>query len=629
MGEEETMSEVAEAAPDGNITAEHKVEDVPQTKEEHVKEMEEDRNDEKAGTQKMDVDEVGEENKETEEEEKKEEKQSKGEEEETKEDTRSDDMEEEMKAKENEENEEKGEEKVDELKEEEERDGESKQEKVSKGRGKGRTPGIKAKSIKKEVEEEQQKTPVTSPTNRPVRARKSVERLVESFEMESVKEFLIEKGRGAALRDIPNVAFKLSKRKTDETLKLLHTILFGRRGKAAQVKSNIFQFSGFVSTEDEEKQKIKMKEKLDKCVKEKLLGFCDVLDIPIAKADTVKTNTRKEDIIAKLIDFLAAPQATTTELLSEKEQSGKGTKRKRAGKQSAGSTPSKGSAKKSKMTEKVSKEGEKNTSPETGGESEEGEEEEKLEENGVHELSKNEVPDHSYSEENKDEFEDEPEQEIKGKRGSKKLSAKKEHAGTAKTKKVATPKKSSPPTERTSLKSSSKRSEVDDKSDASPKTSGKKRTDKKTKTKEVEISKKSSPPPKIAKSSSKLSEVDDRSDAKSPKTFSRKKKTEVVKEKSSAPKKTSSMEKTGKKAAKGKDKPKGDKLRPSDDELRNAICDILKEVDFNTATFTDILKLLAGRYNKDLTPRKSSIKLMIQNELTKLADEEDDSEEDD
>lgn len=30
----------------------------------------------------------------------------------------------------------------------------------------------------------------------------------------------------------------------------------------------------------------------------------------------------QEDIIAKLIDFLAAPQATTTELLSEKEQVG-------------------------------------------------------------------------------------------------------------------------------------------------------------------------------------------------------------------------------------------------------------------------------------------------------------------
>ena len=40
----------------------------------------------------------------------------------------------------------------------------------------------------------------------------------------------------------------------------------------------------------------------------------------------------------------------------------------------------------------------------------------------------------------------------------------------------------------------------------------------------------------------------------------------------------------GKKAVKGKEKSKSreEKLKPSDDELRAAICDILKEVDFNT-----------------------------------------------
>lgn len=38
----------------------------------------------------------------------------------------------------------------------------------------------------------------------------------------------------------------------------------------------------------------------------------------------------------------------------------------------------------------------------------------------------------------------------------------------------------------------------------------------------------------------------------------------------------------GKKVLQGKEKPKEEKLRPSDDELRNAICEILKEVDFNT-----------------------------------------------
>lgn len=34
----------------------------------------------------------------------------------------------------------------------------------------------------------------------------------------------------------------------------------------------------------------------------------------------------------------------------------------------------------------------------------------------------------------------------------------------------------------------------------------------------------------------------------------------------------------------------------------------------------------AKRFNTDLTPRKSSIKIMIQEELTKLADEADDEE---
>ncbi|XP_016737717.1 uncharacterized protein [Gossypium hirsutum] len=78
--------------------------------------------------------------------------------------------------------------------------------------------------------------------------------------------------------------------------------------------------------------------------------------------------------------------------------------------------------------------------------------------------------------------------------------------------------------------------------------------------------------------------------------------------------------------AKGKDKAKKRKVKPSDYELRTTICGILKEVDFNTVTFTDILKLLVQRFDTDLTPRKLSTKLMIQEELTKLADDEDGEE---
>ena len=44
----------------------------------------------------------------------------------------------------------------------------------------------------------------------------------------------------------------------------------------------------WIFTSLQEKQTIKVKEKLDKCVKEKLLEFCDVLDVPIAKANARK-----------------------------------------------------------------------------------------------------------------------------------------------------------------------------------------------------------------------------------------------------------------------------------------------------------------------------------------------------
>ncbi|ANM60348.1 DEK carboxy-terminal domain protein [Arabidopsis thaliana] len=58
------------------------------------------------------------------------------------------------------------------------------------------------------------------------------------------------------------------------------------------------------------------------------------------------------------------------------------------------------------------------------------------------------------------------------------------------------------------------------------------------------------------------------------------------------------------------------KVPPSDEELRNAIVDILKVVDLKTTAIADVLKRLAEKFEIDLTPRKSSIKTMIQNELS-------------
>ncbi|KAF6176823.1 hypothetical protein GIB67_026510 [Kingdonia uniflora] len=64
-------------------------------------------------------------------------------------------------------------------------------------------------------------------------------------------------GRGTTLKDIPNVTYKLSRKKARiyETFKMHHLILFGRRGKAFHIKNNLLQFSGFVLHENEKRRK--------------------------------------------------------------------------------------------------------------------------------------------------------------------------------------------------------------------------------------------------------------------------------------------------------------------------------------------------------------------------------------
>ncbi|XP_042490302.1 myb-like protein X isoform X2 [Macadamia integrifolia] len=459
------------------------------------------------------------------------------------------------------------------------KDKESKGEKRYNKRGKGSNVGGKEVAKKNKVDEKNVKE-TNNPTafflDRPVRERKSVERLVAFIERDPAKDFHIEKGHGTPLKEIPNVAYKLSRKKTDEAFKSLYTILFGRRGKASDFKKNISQFSGFVWHESEEKQRMKLKEKFDKCFKEKLLEFCDALDIPV-----VKTAIRKEDIVMKLIDFLAAPRAMSDVLISEKQQSSKDRKRKRSVKGTAsksGGASAKFSSRfipQKRRTAEDTQEKDKKSAPDTEIESEEDEDEEN--------DGPEEVLNHSENENKEDESMEESEEDMREhKPGSRKSSSKKESAEKTNMKKCTTSRKATPT--------------------ASPKKT-----------------------PREA--SSKHSKVNDSSD-KSPRVFSRKKKNEETRKNASNPVKSATKEKAGKKVVKGKDKSRGEEPGPSEDELRTAICEILQEVDFNTATFTDILKLLTQHFDTDLISRKSAIKLLIQEELTKLADEEEDNEDD-
>ncbi|ERN17765.1 hypothetical protein AMTR_s00047p00118220 [Amborella trichopoda] len=438
-------------------------------------------------------------------------------------------------------------------------------------------------------------TPATRSIERPSRERKSIERFIVYNEKEPSKEFSIEKGHGTLLKDIPNVAYKLSKRKSDDVLKMLHVILYGRRGKSHQVKSNISQFSGFVWAENEEKQRSKVKEKLDKCVKEKLLQFCDLFDLRVAKV-----TSRKEELVAKILEFLQSPHATTDVILAEKEQRSKKRKRQVKGSVAGKSrgTPSRSSAKKKRSADTPKSKDKKGASKVKDDNEEEDEDEEMEEVEGEKESAspdeaameesdkgseeeedleeQEKAEEEQVEEEEEEKVEEEEEERGKHGRGSKRSVSKKETAKKSPSKKASTPKKVIPSKpSKSPSKSASKKPKSDDKNDASPRSSRKKKD-------------------KVGSHA-----------------------------KSSTVEKSPTKEKSGRRKNKGKAATESSVDVPSEEDLRKAICDILKEVDFNTATFTDILKQLAAHFNTDLTERKSAVKIMIQDELTKLAEDED------
>ncbi|XP_071738778.1 putative F-box protein At5g15660 [Rutidosis leptorrhynchoides] len=107
----------------------------------------------------------------------------------------------------------------------------------------------------------------------------------------------------------------MSKRNPDDNLQSLHIVLYNKRANLNTLKKNIGMFSGFVWTDDEEKQRTKVKERLDKLTIKKLFDFCDLLNLQINKSSLTK-----EEVSLKLLEFLQSPHVTTEVLLPEKEQ---------------------------------------------------------------------------------------------------------------------------------------------------------------------------------------------------------------------------------------------------------------------------------------------------------------------
>ncbi|KAI5074260.1 hypothetical protein GOP47_0010221 [Adiantum capillus-veneris] len=491
-------------------------------------------------------------------------------------------------------------------------------------RGKRKAAAAGGRVTPKKPENMEATTPLI---DRPARERKSIERFADSVEKEKEKpkEFKIEQGSGTCLRDIPNVVFKLSKRKTsDETVQLLHKLLYNKRVKPNQVKANILQFSGFVWGSNEEKEKSKMKEKLEKIVKENLFQLSDLLDLSITKT------TKKEDVVVRVFEFLECPHKTTEKLVQEEEQRLKEKKRTK--------TPAKGKRKKgSSQTPRKRLKQEENDDEQDEEVEEEEQEEEAQEE--PEEEEPEEAPVKKKTIKIKEPSRDAKSSSAKKtkKRSASNSSAHVEDVDEDAEEPVEEPEEveaeHEEPEEPKRKRSKNKKYE-DDTVPVSPKKGVKKSVKKKSvyepgeedldddikevKSKPLSKVSKNEAPKEVKTPAGGSSKEKKKSASSSTKASSKKKKKDHDED---APEAKS---KKGRGASHSASKEESESSPvPPDEDLRAAICELLREADFSTVTFTDVVKQLGSKFDVDLSQNKAHVKTLIQEEISKIVDEDD------
>nr|XP_029121836.1 DNA ligase 1 isoform X3 [Elaeis guineensis] len=474
--------------------------------------------------------------------------------------------------------------------EEEEKEGKKVEEKQKRKRREAVEKGEEQGTEKKERKRRSMAREPTTPVERPSRERKAVERYtaVSPRRTSATKVLSIEQGSGTKLKDIPNVLFKLSKRKIDENLQILHSILFGRKSNVHFLKRNVLQFSGFVWADNKEKQRAKIKEKLDKCNKEKLLDFCELLDLHVLKA-----TTKKEEISAKLLEFLECPYVTRDVVLTEKEK-GKKRKRRTKGIQQTSS----GEASLDRETKRQKKSRKESAKPEKEEDDDDEDEGGSTDVKDIHDDDQGaseEECEHAKSEQ--DDEEDEPGEPVPTKKGS----------GEKQTKKNKGPKmaeKLSPfkigsyvnSNKTTSKSVAEKEGEAPEESKRGSKESTKSGSKASTKEKAATV-KKNSFTKSTSESSLGKNTIDDNESGPPSASKSRKenkrmgqgKEIPATVDKASKKQAAKSQPKVSTKKE-GKTKASKESSRgPSTEELHAVVSNILKEVDFNTATLADIL----------------------------------------
>ncbi|WVZ57262.1 hypothetical protein U9M48_007667 [Paspalum notatum var. saurae] len=100
-----------------------------------------------------------------------------------------------------------------------------------------------------------------------------------------------------------------------------------------------------------------------------------------------------------------------------------------------------------------------------------------------------------------------------------------------------------------------------------------------------------------------------------------KNKNSSITKKKATPKEDLKIKMCGKRESKGDTKPQKQAMKPSKDELREAVFLILDTADFATMTFGDVVKEVDKYFGKDLFERKPLVRSLIEEELFRLTEE--------
>ncbi|KAG0489871.1 hypothetical protein HPP92_006734 [Vanilla planifolia] len=366
------------------------------------------------------------------------------------------------------------------------------------------------------------------------------------------------------------------------------------------LKRNLLQFSGFVWSQNETKGKSKVKESLNKCNKDRLMEYCDLLDLY-----TVKRKTKKEEIVAKVLEFLESPTVTRELVLSKRskrfDQDGKGTGQWELGETSSGRA-------------KKDEEGKNNEESAS-----------KVTTSGERIVSRGEAKSKDKKKCQKAaKTHDDDEEEGNTKDGSAVV----ENNGSEKIFAKDMPKRKAKKNCQKIAKTDQEKGGKDNDGSASeetrksePKVKIKKGRQKAAKTnKEVEKEAKT-------KDKSSLEEIrrSERILAKGKTKKVHQKAVKIHEDKGNNNDGNATEEKRSAKAVtKGKGKEISDE--PSTEQLHFAISEIVKELDFNVATVRDVILHLGARFSTNLMHRKGEIQKILNDVISNMTDDEDDED---